>query len=221
MTEKQRRSGSCGVSGLLFILLPQKQLSVEDFYWEELICLWNNFEYDQLHPSYIQMTRIMEAKRPGRQLGRGTHGSLHWVFLWFRNDPRVSCDYGKWAHEWPWVSTLIGLGAFRDQLHISFWRRMARPIGQKIQKWGLWQRTGSHSSWRSCIPIIYWQREPSLGLSRLCFPSLVFGGDAGRSCRPQPSLFRAVDKQGEGTAAPWWLQTRSVWWRDVRFHFIN
>lgn len=210
MTEKQRRSGSCGVSGLLFILWPQKQLSEEDFYWEELICLWNNFEYNQLHPN----EENNGSQETWKAAGERHPCSLHWVSLWLRDDPRVSCDYGEWAHEWPWVSTLIGLGTVPDQLHISFWRWMARPTGQKIQKWGLgefWQTTGSQSSWRSCIPIIYRRREPSLDLSRLCFPSLGFGGVAGRSCRPQPSLFRAVDKQGDCTAAPWWLQTRSVW----------
>lgn len=147
------------------------------------------FEVTLSATSYIQMIQIMESKRPGRQLGRSTHSSLHWVFSWLRNDPRVSSDYSKWAHECPWVSTLIGLGTFHDQLHISFWKRMARLIGQKIQKRGLWQRMGIHSSWRSCIPIIYWLGEPSQTFHG-CASHIIFGGTAGGKRRPQQSLFR-------------------------------
>lgn len=171
MTKKQRRFGSRGVSGLCLFCCPRSSCQQKTSTGRNSFA----FETTLSTTSHIQMMRIMEAKRPGKQLRRGTHSFLHSVFLWSRDDLKVSCDYSKWAHEWPWVSTLIGLGVVHDQLHISFWRQMARAIGQKIKSGGLWQRTGSHSSWRNCIPIIYWWREPSLDLSRLCFLSLIFG----------------------------------------------
>lgn len=91
----------------------------------------------------------------------------------------------------------LGLADCIINCKLAFGNDWLYPVGRRNGSKGIWQIAGTHSSCMSCIPIIYWWREPSWTFHSCTFHFCFFGGIAGGCCTLEQFIFRVVASKSE------------------------